>query len=484
MAPTLLWYDLETFGTHPRWDRIGQFAALRTDGGFSAVGDPTVLFCRMSPDYVPDPGACLVTGMVPQMVNEQGLSEADFAASIEGEMSRPGTCVVGFNNLSFDDEFIRSLFYRNFYDPYRREYENGNTRWDILNLVRMTHDLRPEGIQWVHDPDGRPGFRLEELAAANGIEHDRAHDALSDVRATVGLAKLIHEKQPRIFRYSFRLRKKEAVRRLLNLQRPEPILHTSSVFTRPGGCTTVVYPLSAHPSNSNEIIAYDLRYDPQEWIDLELDEIRRRIFTKSSELEEGERVHLHGIRMNRSPAVAPLSTLTEERAQALELNLERCLRHARFLQSKPDLVRKVRAIYLPNGENLPEPRDPELRIYTDSFFGDEDRETFARIHESKPQELIDSPPHFVDPRGPELLRRFLARNFYELLPPEEQSRWMSTCASRLLAPELDDVLDFARYRRTVENLLARSDTPARDKIILKDLLDYARWLEEKVLSYR
>jgi exodeoxyribonuclease-1 len=398
-------------------------------------------------------------------------------------MSVPGSCVVGFNNLSFDDEFIRSLFYRNFYDPYRREYENGNTRWDILDLVRMTHDLRPAGIEWVHDEEGKPVFRLEQLAAANRIEHDRAHDAFSDVRATIRLAELIREKQPRLFDYFYKLRKKEQVRRMLNLQKPEPLLHSAGVFTRTGGCTTIIYPLSAHPSHPNEIIAYDLRRDPSDWIDLDVEEMRRRVFTKNTLLGEDERIPLHGIRLNRSPALAPLSTLAEDRAHVLGLDIQQCLRHAGLLRGKPDLVRKVRAVYLSADDTAHEPRDPELRIYSDGFFGDEDRETFRRIHTTDPKVLAESPPRFVDPRGPELLRRYLARNFFELLPESEQSRWMSTCASRLLAPELDEVLDFGHFRQKIKHLLNRSDTPARDKTILRDLLDYANRLEETVLAY-
>ncbi len=484
MAPTLLWYDLETFGTHPQWDRIGQFAAVRTDGHFKQVGDPIVLYCRQSPDYVPDPDACLVTGMTPQQANEEGLPENEFAAEIERAMSVAGTCVVGFNSLSFDDEFIRSLFYRNFFDPYRREYENGNTRWDILDLVRMTHDLRPEGIEWVRDSEGKPSFRLELLAAANAIEHDRAHDALSDVWATVRLAELVHEKQPRLFRYYYRMRKKEHVRRILNLTRPEPLLYTSGIYTRAEGCTTIIYPLSAHPDRSNEIIVYDLRRDPTDWIDEEVGEIRRRIFTRTALLGDEERIPLHGVRMNRSPALAPLSTLTPDRSRALGINVDECLSHARMLREKPDLVQKIRAVYLNSTNASREPRDPELRIYSDSFFGDEDRETFGRIRETDPKQLIELPPRFVDPRGPELLRRYLARNFFDLLPEAERSRWMSSCASRLLAPELDNVLDFGHFKQRVEHLLDRSDTPARDKTILRDLRDYGRRLEETVLAYR
>ncbi len=483
MAQTLLWYDLETFGVHPRWDRVGQFAAIRTNYRFEPVGDPICIFCRLSPDYIPDPDSCLVTGLTPRIVNEKGMSEADFADAVHREMTVPGTCVVGYNNIRFDDEFVRNLFYRNFYDPYRREYDAGNSRWDILDLVRMTHDLRPEGISWLHDEEGKPSFRLEELTAANEIGHERAHDALSDVRATIGLAALLQEKQPKLFRYHFKLRKKEEVRRLLNLQSPRPVVHTSGMFTRPGGCTSVVYPLSVHPSRTNEIIVYDLRFDPRTWMDLEVKEIRRRVFTRTEDLDGVERVRFKSIHLNRSPAVAPLNTLTPARAEVLGLDVNQCALHARLLRERSDLVQKVRAVYTQDDAALIAPRDPELQIYSGGFFGDEDRETFEVIHHTDAKELILNSPRFVDSRGPELLRRYLARNHFDLLSDAERSRWISYCASRLLAPELDSVVDYGRFRRQIENMLSRTDTKAAQKTTLRDLRDYADWIEANILHY-
>ncbi|MCA1755827.1 MAG: exodeoxyribonuclease I, partial [Spirochaeta sp.] len=212
MSATLLWYDLETFGRNPAWDRIAQYASVRTGADFEPVGDPTVLYCRASPEYLPEPEACLVTGLTPQRVKPQGLSEAEFADRVHREMTVPGSCVVGYNTVRFDDEFIRNLFYRNFYDPYRREYADGNSRWDIVDLVRMTHDLRPEGITWPEGEDGKPVFQLELLSAANGLLHNKAHDALSDVYATIALARLVHERQPKLFEFLFKLRKKDEVR--------------------------------------------------------------------------------------------------------------------------------------------------------------------------------------------------------------------------------------------------------------------------------
>ncbi|MBN2049795.1 MAG: exodeoxyribonuclease I [Spirochaetales bacterium] len=480
MAQTLLWYDLETFGTHPQWDRIAQFAAIRTNNKFEQVGTEENFYCRLSPDYLPHPEACLVSRITPQEVNERGLPERNFTARVHALVSEPGTCVVGFNNLRFDDEFLRALLYRNFFDPYKREYENGNTRWDIMDLVRMARDLRPEGIEWPADEEGKPLFKLELLTKANGLSHENAHDALSDVWATIALAKLIHKKQEKLFRYYFKLRKKEEVRSLLNLQDPKPVVHTSGMFTSVPGCTTLVYPVSAHPTNPNVIITYDLRQDPSDWIDADVEEIRYRVFTRREELDPETRIPLKGVHVNRVPAIAPLNTLPGDRAKILGIDIGTCLRHADILKSRTDLIQKVRSVYTEAERH--EPRDPELQIYSGDFFPDEDREVFSVIRNSAPEELLTGRFEMHDPRGPELLWRYIGRNYPEHLSEGDRARWKSFCASRLLTPEPKGALDISTYLRDVRNRLSRVDTPAADKKILKKLLDYGEELERNILA--
>ncbi len=483
MPASLLWYDLETFGVNPRWDRIAQFGALRTDGRFQELEPPISLYCRLSPDYVPQIDACLVSGITPDVTAEKGLSERDFAAHLHREMIRPGTCVVGYNNLRFDDEFVRSLFYRNFYDPYSREYEGENSRWDIIDLMRICRDLRPQGIEWVQDPEGRPVFKLEELSRANGIPHEEAHDALADARAAMALARLVREKQPKLFKYCYSLRKKEEVRRRLNLQRMEPVVHTSGMFTSPRGCTTLVVPLSVDPRRSNVVIAYDLRRDPRDWIDRPPEEIRRRVFTRREELGEGERIPLKGIHLNRCPAVAPLSTLEDARARELGIDLAACRANAEVLRSRTDIIQKVRSVFSsPPGGGGGEETDVDLKIYSGDFFPDGDREEFARIREASPEELLSNPPRLDDPRGPEMLWRYIARNFPRSLPEDEKRRWKSFCASRILTPEPAGAADIGTFLRDLKNRLGRVDTPARDKVTLKRLLDYGEELERTVLG--
>jgi exodeoxyribonuclease-1 len=480
MPFSLLWYDLETFGRHPQWDRIAQFAAVRTDDHFEEIDEPVVAYCRLTPDYVPQPDACLITGITPALVQERGLTEREFAAVVHEQMIRPATCSVGFNSLRFDDEFLRALFYRCFYDPYKREYAENNSRWDILDLLRMCHDLRPDGIEWMRDERGVPTFKLEELAQANGIEHEQAHDALSDVRATIGLARLVHRVNRRLFRYYFKLRKKDEVRRRLNLQQMEPVVHTSAMFSSPNGCTSLVLPLSVSPTNPNEIISYDLRRDPSDWLDAPVEEIRRRVFTKRSELSDDERIPLKGIHINRSPAIAPLSTLDDERATALGLDVEQCLEHARLIRERTGIVQRIRNVYAERPSRSY--HDPDLQIYSGDFFPDEDREEFELIRSMPPEELKTNPPRLYDRRAPEMLWRYIARNYPESLSDEESERWRSFCASRILTPEPEGAMDIGTFRRDVRNRLSRVDTPAREKVILKALLEYASELESSVLA--
>jgi len=480
MAQTLVWYDLETFGLHPQWDRIGQFAAVRTDSDFQQIGEAENFYCRISPDYLPHPEACLLTKLTPRVVNSEGITEREFAARIHEVMSVPGSCVAGYNNLRFDDEFIRSLFYRNFFDPYKREYENSNSRWDIIDLARMARDLRPEGIEWPEDEGGKPVFKLELLTGANGIPHDDAHDALSDVKATIALAKMLFEKQEKLFRFYFKLRKKEEVRRLLNLQERKVVVHTSGMYTTINGCSTLVMPLSVHPVLSNVIITYDLRQDPSDWIDEPVEEIRRRVFSREEDLEPDTRIPLRGVHINRCPAIAPLSTLSTDRAKALNIHVDEALRHAEILGIRTDLIQKIRSVYSEPSRSLS--RDPELQIYSGDFFPDEDKEVFRFIRNSPPEALIPAQPQLHDPRGPELLRRYIGRNYSEHLSEEEQQRWKSFCASRLLTPEPEGAVDFGTFCRDVTNRLSRIDTPAQDKKILKDLQDWGEYLEKTVLS--
>jgi len=481
MPATLFWYDIETFGRDPRLDRIAQFAGIRTNDRFEPVDDPVLEYVRISPDYVPDPQACFVTGITPRETLERGKPEYHLAEKIFREWTQPGTCVVGYNNIRFDDEFMRNLFYRNLFDPYVREWANKNSRWDLIDVMRTAHDLRPEGIKWPRQEDGRPGFRLEDLCRLNGIEHSHAHDALADVEATIGLAKLLYEKQPKLFRYMYEHRAKGEVSKLIKLQKREPVLFTSVMFTRAEGCTSVVSPLAVDPRNRNSIIAFDLRSHPGALLDLSVERIRELVFTSKEEID-GERIPLVSIPINKCPSISPLKTLDEATVGRLSLDRQAIDAHWKMLRSVPDLTEKVRAVF--DRETGLEIDDVDLGIYSGGFFGDEDRALFDKLHEEGPEKWRDFSGKFSDSRADKLLNRLIGRNYPHFFSEGEMKRWKNFCATRLLFPPQGLIDDFGTHEKKLLNLSKSTELGAREKLIVRNLLDYANSIKKTVLAYR
>jgi len=487
MAPSILWYDLETFGLDPRYDRIAQFAAYRTDENLVSLDDKALLYCRPSPDYLPNPLSCLVHGITPQYAAGAGLPDYEFAKAVRAAMTIPGTASSGFNTLQFDDEFVRSLLYRNLFDPYEREWRNGNSRWDLIDLMRAARDLRPEGLVWPEDEEGRPIFTLVALARANGIAHESAHDAMHDVLATIDLARLLRARQPKLYEWYWTHRSRDSLRPLVDLVDRGPLVHTAAGYTSSKGCTTLVAPVALDPENRNQLIAIDLRFDPSTIVGLDVEELRRRVFTKKAELDE-ERVPLTRIRLNRCPFLAPLATMSDAAAARLGIDKAECLGHLKLIKAEAELLQKMVAVFEMR-DPPPEGEDPELRIYAGSFFGDDDRAAFDRIHERLAAEGAAAAKaalyrmKFEDDRPAQLLRRLYARNFPETLGEAERSKWRAFCASRLQLPPIPGATDLATYEKTVAQRLERADTPAREKGLLLELLAYKNALQREVIGY-
>ncbi|BBH11888.1 exodeoxyribonuclease I [Chromobacterium haemolyticum] len=426
---SFFWHDYETFGAVPRQDRPSQFAGIRTDADLNEIGEPVMLYARPAPDYLPSPVACLLTGITPQWCLQHGVAEHEFAGVIERELATPGTIGVGYNSIRFDDEVTRFLFWRNLMDPYAREWQNQCGRWDLLDLVRATFALRPDGIQWPQHEDGRPSFKLEHLSAANGLAHEAAHDALSDVRATIALARLIKQHQPKLFDFYLSLRKKDAVKVQLSLHAPRPVLHVSGMYGAERGNMAVVWPLAAHPYNANEVIVWDLSHDPRELQGLGPDAIRERLYTRSEDLPEGvQRLPLKTVHINKSPfVVANLKVLSPERAAHWGLDMEQVQRHADYAGALPDLTPVWRKVYK---RESGEPRDVDENLYG-GFVSNNDRKVLTKLRRMSADQLAGEMAFFEDPQLAELLFRYRARNFPRSLSGEEQQRWQTWRQAKL-----------------------------------------------------
>ena len=474
MSESFLWYDLETFGRDPRRTRIAQFAAVRTNLDLEPIADPISLFCQPAEDLLPSPEATLITGISPQMALREGVREAEFFSRLHEELSRPGTCAVGYNSIRFDDEFIRFGLYRNFYDAYEREWRNGNSRWDMLDVMRLVQALRPDGLEWPLRADGQASFKLEDLANANGTRSGTAHEALSDVQALLGLARRVRAAQPRLWDYALKLRDKRHVAGLLDTVGVNPVLHISGKYPASRHCAALVLPLSRHPRMESRVIVCDLDADPGLLLSLAVDEIADRLYTRAADLPEGEqRIPLKEIHSNKCPVIVPLAHLREADLQRLGIDLATSLRNAERLRADTGLAEKVRRVFA--GESHREPSDADAGLY-DGFIADSDKRTFATIRSSRPAELRALSAQLKDPRCPDLLFRYRARNWPDTLDAGERSQWDDYRRRRLGKDSGLSEYDFDSYRASIAALrYERGPGPAQ--ALLDALEDWGRAIQ-------
>lgn len=470
MALTFYWHDYETWGTDPRRDWPAQFAGIRTDAELNVIGKPLVQYCKPSNDMLPHPEACLVTGITPQKALAEGVCESEFFTAIHQEMVLPGTCTAGYNNIRFDDEFTRYGLYRNFFDPYAREWQNGNSRWDIIDVVRLTRALRPEGIEWPIKDDGVTSFRLEELTKANAIEHTDAHDALSDVYATIAMARLIKQRQPRLFEYLLKQRNKRMVAEQLNVVTKAPVLHVSSKYPAKDGCIAMVAPLTNHPTNRNAVIVFDLRNDPSPLLDLEVEEIKRRVFTSRDDLPEGvERIPLKEVHINKCPVVVPMNTLTDEAAAEWQIDIGLAEKHLEIIRTA-SLDRKIQQVY--SGREFDPVNDPDQALYSGGFFSDADRRSMEKIRATPVSDLAALDISFEDTRLSEMLFRYRARNWPDTLSTDEQRRWDIFRNDRLTNPQTIASITLDEYRSRLAQMMVDMELDEHQREILSELCDW------------
>lgn len=471
MPNTLYWHDYETFGTDPSRDRPSQFAGVRTDEDLNIIGEPLMIYCQPCHDVLPTPEACLITGITPQKAQREGLPEPEFIAAIEREMATPGTCSVGYNSLRFDDEITRYTLYRNFYDPYEREWKQGNSRWDIIDMMRLARALRPAGIEWPEYEDGSPSFRLEDLCAANGLTHESAHDALSDVLATIALARLVKERQPRLYQYVYEHRFKHKVADLIDPVQRQPFLHVSQRLPRENGYTALMLPLARHPVNSNAVIAVNLNADPEPLLMLTADEIRTRLFTRRSDLAPGQLpIPLKLVQANRCPVVATPRLLDDAAAQRLGIGLQDCERHWHQLLAAEGLAEKVREVFVEPGRNGAA-RDADQRLY-EGFLNDADRALLPAVRQADPEQLSGA-FQFEDERYRALLFQYRARHYPYTLDEREAAQWRDFCVRRLTDPDRG-FLTLERFFERIEALELEHAHHPRNQTILVALRQWGQ----------
>lgn len=472
LQPSFYFHDYESFGINPALDRPCQFAGVRTDYDLNIIDKPLIIYCQPAADYLPNPEAVLITSITPQEALQKGVCEAEFAKHIHQMFSEPNTCILGYNNIRFDDEVTRNILYRNFYDPYEYSFKNGNSRWDLLDVVRACYALRPEGINWPTNNDGLPSFRLEHLTKANNIDHEDAHDAMSDVYATIAIAKLIKEKQPKLFDYFFSLRNKNNVIELIDIVNMIPIIHVSGMLGAYRGNTSLVCPIIWHPTQRNSAVVCDLAGDVDLLIDLSVNDIKERLYTKNEDLDENEsRIPIKLIHTNKCPIVAPEKSLLPENAYRLYIDIEKCHANLAKLRQHQKVLQQKMMDLFSFEQGYPIHSDVDAQIYN-SFLNQKDKLLCNAIRNTTPDALDLLSLQFTDSRFTTLFFRYKARNYPQSLGELELIRWKEHCQDKLSSPVIQDYL--SRLEQFAEQY---RDQPQK-LTLLKALYNYCQYLIE------
>ena len=479
---TLYWHDYETSGASPANDRPWQFAGVRTNLDLEVIGEPLTVYAKPSLDVLPHPTAIRVTGISPYECEEKGLTEQGFIARIHDELSQPGTCGVGYNSLRFDDEVTRYSLWRNFYDPYAREYSRGNSRWDLIDIVRAFYALRPDSLQWPKHPDGSPSFKLEDLTAANGLEHGAAHDAMSDVTATLALARALRAADEALFDRLLGQRFKARVEAMVDTHRMTPLVHISGLFGTDRHCLGVIVPLAIHPDFKSDVICADITREPS-FLDMSVEEIQARLFAKKEDLNSpDDRPSLMTIKVNRAPVLLPMSDITPEIAQRLGLNGDRLRTHLSQLRAAREargttFTAECQDVY--RSAARPVDANPDTALYG-SFVPKEDRGLIQEVRDASPAELRDRRFAFSDSRLPELLFRYRARNWPEILNDAERLQWYEHCRTQW---EVSEHLNLETFQSALESELHAENLSEKQANALTDL---ERWVftNAKVLGVK
>ncbi|HSX23722.1 MAG TPA: exodeoxyribonuclease I [Candidatus Saccharimonadales bacterium] len=474
MADTLFFYDLETSGFSPREQRIMQFGGQRTDMQLKPLGEPHNYFIRLGEDVLPDPDAVLLTGITPQKTISEGLTEAEFLRIFYKDIAAAGTIFVGFNSIRFDDEFMRFLHYRNFYDAYEWHWSDGRSRWDLLDVTRMTRALRPDGIKWPVDSEGKAANRLGLLTAMNGLNHTNAHDALSDVQATIALAQLLKSKQPKLFDYLLGMRDKKKVAALV--ESGQPFVYTSGKYASEHEKTTVVTRLTGHPKKTGALV-YDLRHDPAPFLSMPAAKLAElwQHYCKDRPCTH-QRLPVKTLQYNRCPAVAPLSVLDPSCQQRLGLSMDDIAAHAASLKTAAAFTeRLLEALQLLDKQQqarlLSDESDVDSRLY-DGFVGDKDKTAMRAVRAASVEELATQRFSFQDDRLSALLPLYKARNFPHSLSDEERTVWERFRERKLTGGKAASRA--ARYFERLGQLAEQRDISGEQRYLLEELQLYGQ----------
>ena len=418
---TYVFYDTETTGTETDFDQTLQFAAIRTDDELNEM-DRFHIRCRLLPHIVPSPGALIATRVKPAMLTDPALpSHYDAIRQVRDKLLEwsPAT-VIGFNSLKFDESLLRQALFQTLHSAYLTN-TNGNARSDVMRVAHAVSIYAPGNMIVPTDHQGRQTFRLELLAPANGYNHDKAHEAMADVEATIYIARLVRSRAPDIWHAMDRVTTKSRVKAYLDAQSMFSL--TERYFSRT--YSWLVTPCGHNPDYSGEFAVFDLFYDPEAYRSLSLEDL-------VGVLNASPKV-IRSLRANSQPIMMPAEAApTNVKARSVpthELN-----RRVAVIQNDEDFRARVgQAQALRFVDEEPSPHI-EQRLY-DGFPGEVDQVHMARFHDVLWPDRVSLAGRMEDSRVKQFAHRLIYFEHPELLPATKRAELDAWRAKRVLSDD-------------------------------------------------
>jgi len=474
MQKTYLFYDLETTGRSKCFDQVLQFAAIRTDLELNELERHSI-HIKLNPDVIPDPEAILIH-RIPIAAMLQGEAEINAISQIHALLNTPGTLSGGYNTLGFDDEFLRFLFHRNLLPPYTHQWANGCGRFDLYPLTQLYHLYHPECMQWPTNPEGKISLKLELLSKANQLAEGPAHQAMTDVEATLALARIfLKNKEMWIYSMDFFNKEVEQKRRekiTATLETTYGKYQLALLVGKAGSSDFFQYPvlaLGSHQHYKNQTLW--LRLDKPELATTTSDLLAETTWVARQKAGETFLLPFSG-RFKQH--------ITAERSIITEKNLT-------WLGQNGPLLQEIQQYYqhykYPEILNL----DVDADLYVKGFLTREEEQLCIQFHTAPEQKKAAVAERFQNPRLQEIAARIMGRYYPQYLTSGLAKKF-AAYMQRVTSPQEETALiDWRGEKRltaelALQNMATLREIPHLGETALQLLDDLEQYIVQQFMK--
>ena len=460
-----IFYDFETTGIESNWDQIIQVGAVLTNSTFQEI-DRFESRCRLRPGLIPYPKAILVNKSSTKELTNTELSHFSLIELMLAKFKSWGSALyIGYNTISFDEEFLRKSLFKSLFDPYLT-INNGNKRTDLLNILRANHAYYPDSIKIPVNEKGKLVFKLDQVAPLNGITDFSAHDAIGDSIATIRLAELIDKRSPELWEASLLTTSREDTDNIIKNNKIFCITETFFGKTMP----FIVSLLCFHPKYK-WAQCFDLKNDPEDYINLTQESLEH-FMSKSPKI-------IRSVRNNKSPIIMNSNHISKINGY-MHISEKELLRRAEIIQSNTSFKQTVERILEKQAAEKEEFKSQEDINYEEtiyhSFSTNYEKIVMEEFHLSPWEDKYKVASKFKDERNYYFAERLIYEEKPSLLPKDSFNQINRHIAKQIFSTNDEKWNTIPKAYKDIDDLREKYEEE-KDENTLKSLNDLNNLIE-------